>query len=109
VAEESVLEAQAVEEPVTADDPDAEPIEAPRPLPQRAPSGEVDVWRGEVRTAAIAAAGGIVAGAATVAAVRAVRGTANQTSRKGILRRGRARQNIVASRSFLVDVHVLGR
>jgi hypothetical protein len=102
------LEAQAVEEPVTAGD-ESEPIEAPRPLPQKAPSGEVDVWRGEVRTAAIAAAGGIVAGAATVAAVRAVRGANGQPSRKGLLRRGRARQNIVASRSFLVDVHVLGR
>jgi hypothetical protein len=102
------LEAQAVEEPVAATD-ETEPIEAPRPLPQKAASGEMDVWRGEVRTAAIAAAGGIVAGAATVAAVRAVRGTSSQPSRKGILRRGRVRQNIVASRSFLVDVHVLGR
>ena len=104
-----VLEAQAVEEPVASDDQDAEPIEEPRPLPQKATDGGVDLWRGEVRTAAIAAAGGIVAGAATVAAVRAVRGT-NQSSRKGILRRARSRpQNIVASRSFLVDVHVLGR
>lgn len=102
------MEAQAVEEPVAAGD-EQEPIEAPRPLPERASSAQVDVWRGEVRTAAIAAAGGIVAGAATVAAVRAVRGNAAQSSRKGILRRGRARQNIVASRSFLVDVHVLGR
>ena len=102
------MEAQAVEEPVAAAD-EQEPIEAPRPLPERASSTQVDVWRGEVRTAAIAAAGGIVAGAATVAAVRAVRGNAAQSSRKGILRRGRSRQNIVASRSFLVDVHVLGR
>lgn len=102
------MDAQAVEEPVTEGDRD-EPIEAPRPLPQRAMSSDVDVWRGEVRTAAIAAAGGIVAGAATVAAVRAVRGANSQPSRRGILRRGRARQNIVASRSFLVDVHVLGR
>jgi protein involved in polysaccharide export with SLBB domain len=102
------LEAQAVEEPVAAAD-EQEPIGAPRPLPEPASSAQVDVWRGEVRTAAIAAAGGIVAGAATVAAVRAVRGNAAQSSRKGILRRGRSRQNIVASRSFLVDVHVLGR
>jgi hypothetical protein len=108
VGKEQVLDVEAVEEPVTTDD-QGEPIEAPRPLPEKAGSGEVDVWRGEVRTAAIAAAGGIVAGAATVAAVRAVRGTNSQHSRKGILRRGRARQNIVASRSFLVDVHVLGR
>lgn len=105
---EELLEAQAIEEPLVTG---GEPIEAPRPLPQRAPSGEVDVWRGEVRTAAIAAAGGLVAGAATVAAVRAVRGGTTQSSRSGVLRRnkGRAPSKIVASRSFLVDVHVLGR
>jgi hypothetical protein len=103
---EDLLEAQAVEEPLAATDVEAE---APRPLPATTSNAGVDVWRGEVRTAAIAAAGGIVAGAATVAAVRAVRG-APQSSRKGLLRRNKNRaQNVVASRSFLVDVHVLGR
>ncbi len=70
--------------------------------------------RSEARTAVIAAAGGVLAGAATVAAVRAV-GAAG--SRKGSRRRpsrrregGRDRPaNVVASRSFLVDVHLLGR
>ena len=101
------MEAQAIEEPLG--DAAGEPIEAPRPLPQRAPAGQVDVWRGEVRTAAIAAAGGLVAGAATVAAVRAVRGP-GQSSRKGLRRKAKGpAQKIVASRSFLVDVHVLGR
>ena len=105
---EEPLEAQAIEEPLA--DSAGGPLEAPRPLPQRAPAGEVDVWRGEVRTAALAAASGLVAGAATVAAVRAVRGAPGQGSRKGLLRRVKGRpQNIVASRSFLVDVHVLGR
>ena len=104
---EELLEAQAIEEPLT--DSAGEPLETPRPLPERAPAGAVDVWRGEVRTAALAAAGGLVAGAATVAAVRAVRGP-GQAARKGLRRRAKARgQNIVASRSFLVDVHVLGR
>jgi hypothetical protein len=102
---EDVLEAQAVEEPLAAADAEAE---APRPLPDRVTSsGELDIWRGEVRTAALAAAGGIVAGAATVAAVRAIR--PGPSSRKGVIRRGKARQSVVASRSFLVDVHVLGR
>jgi hypothetical protein len=101
------LEAQAVEEPLEAAEVE---VEAPPPLPAKASESEMDVWRAEVRTAAIAAAGGIVAGAATVAAVRAVRGTAGGASRKGVIRRGRGRaQNVVASRSFLVDVHVLGR
>lgn len=104
---EDLLEAQAIEEPV-ADS--GEPIQEPRPLPQRAPDAEVDVLRGEVRTAALAAAGGLVAGAATVAVVRAVKGAPGQASRKVLRRKGKNRaQNIVASRSFLVDVHVLGR
>ncbi len=68
------------------------------------------VLREEVRTAAIAAAGGVLAGAATVAAVRAVGAV---TSRKGSGRRPSRRRerpaNVVASRSFLVDVHLLGR
>ena len=63
----------------------------------------------EVRTAALAAAGGALAGVATVAAVRAVSGS---TARKRPGRRlGRSERpaNVVASRSFLVDVHLLGR
>jgi len=67
------------------------------------------VVRNEARTAAIAAAGGVLAGAATVAAVRAVGAVA---SRKRAPRRSLRRErpsNVVASRSFLVDVHLLGR
>lgn len=59
----------------------------------------------EARTAAIAAVGGVLAGAATVATVRAV-----VKKSSGRLLPGRKRQpKIVASRSFLVDVHLLGR
>jgi hypothetical protein len=61
----------------------------------------------EARTAAIAAVGGVLAGAATVAAVRAV-GSGKRAGKRLGRRRGR-RDNIVASRSFLVDVHLLGR
>lgn len=66
--------------------------------------------RAEVRTAAIAAAGGVIAGAATVAAVRAVSaaGGRSRSPRRRALRRRERQQNIVASRSFLVDVHLLG-
>lgn len=61
----------------------------------------------EVRTAAIAAAGGALAGVATVAAVRAMSSSARRRPQR---RLGRERPaNVVASRSFLVDVHVLGR
>ncbi len=78
------------------------------PLPYAEPA--LPVLRSEVRTAAIAAAGGVLAGAATVAAVRAVSAVG---SRSGSSRRlGRRRERpakVLASRSFLVDVHLLGR
>jgi hypothetical protein len=81
-----------------------------RALPLRYEQAASPAVLGEVRTAAIAAAGGALAGAATVAAVRAVGAVG---SRKRSLRRlGRRRErpaNVLASRSFLVDVHLLGR
>ena len=68
----------------------------------------VPVLRGEARTAAIAAVGGVLAGAATVAAVRAV-GAATKKSGGRLLPRRSRPPKVVASRSFLVDVHLLGR
>lgn len=62
----------------------------------------------EVRTAAIAAAGGALAGVATVAAVRAV-SSSNARKRPRLARRGDRPANVVASRSFLIDVHLLGK
>jgi hypothetical protein len=62
----------------------------------------------EVRTAAIAAAGGALAGVATVAAVRAISASnSGKRPQKRLVRR--AERPVVASRSFLIDVHVLGR
>ena len=82
-----------------------EPVRV-RVLPHEAPAALA--LRDEARTAAIAAVGGIVLGAATVAAVRAV-GAAAKSS-QGRLLPGRKRQpKVVASRSFLVDVHLLGK
>jgi hypothetical protein len=92
---------------------DAEPGSAagarPLPLPYEQP--KMPVLRNEVRSAAIAAAGGALAGAATVAAVRAVSaaGRRNRSSRRLARRTSSAPANVVASRSFLVDVHLLGR
>ena len=94
---------------------DAGPREATdpvRPLPAsyEGPGGtSLPVLRPEVKTAAVAAAGGVLAGAATVAVVRAVSGAASRTRPQRRLGRRRERQNVVASRSFLVDVHLLGR
>jgi hypothetical protein len=67
--------------------------------------------RNEARTAVIAAAGGVLAGAATVAAVRAVgaAAAARKKSQRRLSRRREQPANVVASRSFLVDVHLLGR
>ncbi|HEX2391694.1 MAG TPA: hypothetical protein VHI77_02120 [Solirubrobacterales bacterium] len=92
---------------------DAEPREGTDPvrsLPLPYERAGSPVLRADVRTAAIAAAGGVLAGAATVAAVRAVSaaGSRSRSPRRLGLRR-RDRQSIVASRSFLVDVHLLGR
>ena len=69
------------------------------------------VLRTEVRTAAIAAAGGALAGAVTVAAVRAVgaAGSRGRSPRRVSRRKSERPDNVLASRSFLVDVHLLGR
>jgi hypothetical protein len=82
-----------------------------RPLPTsyEPQAGTSLMLRPEVRTAAIAAAGGVLAGAATVAAVRVVSGAAAKARAPRLSGRRRERQNVVASRSFLVDVHLLGR
>jgi hypothetical protein len=83
-----------------------------RPLPSsyEEQPGTSLALRPEVRTAALAAAGGVLAGAATVAAVRAVTSAASRTRpQRRLARRRGERQNVVASRSFLVDVHLLGR
>jgi len=70
--EEEIVQGEAEELPgseAREGDAAAQPV---RWLPVRGESRELAVG-GEVRTAALAAAGGIVAGAATVVAVRAMR------------------------------------
>jgi hypothetical protein len=86
---------------------DAEPVRA-LPLPYEEAASPV--LREDVKTAALAAAGGVLAGAATVAAVRAVTAVGGRTrSTRRLARRRERPNNVVASRSFLVDVHLLGR
>jgi hypothetical protein len=72
------------------------PAGAPVPVVPERPSGVV-----MARQAAAVAATSFVAGAATAAAVRVGRA-------RRARRRSRKLPPIVASRSFLVDVHVLG-
>lgn len=56
-----------------------------------------------VRNVAVATAGGVVAGAATIVLVRAAQKIAKPAP--GLARR--RRKDVVASRSFMVDVHML--
>ena len=105
---EELLETEAVEMPPLAGDDDVSEPTA-RPLPATVDErAELSAWKGEARTAAIAAAGGIVAGAATVALARATRGGSSKRPAK----RSKAKERpvkVLASRSFMVDVHLLDR
>ena len=102
---EKVLETEAVE--VELAEAADEPAGA-RPLPVTADRGELSAWRGEVRTAALAAAGGLVAGAATAVAVRVTRGSSSRKPAKRAARKERP-VKVLDSRSFLVDVHLIDR
>jgi hypothetical protein len=64
--------------------------------------------RRDLRALAVGPAGGLAAAAATVAAVSAARAMTSNRSRRP-LRRSRGDRDVIASRSFLVDVHLLGR
>jgi hypothetical protein len=100
-----VLEGEAVEEAVSGE---AAATAEARPLPARSNRVEMAPAR-EVGTVAIAAAGGLVAGAATVVAMRAARAV-TQPKRRSVRRRAKdALPGVVASRSFLIDVHLLDR
>jgi hypothetical protein len=81
---------------------EAEPV---RPLPVRAEGRTIALWGHDVPLA-VAAAGGAAAGVAVVAIARAASRPSRRPPRRGLFRR---REKVVASRSFLVDVHVLGR
>lgn len=81
---------------------EAEPV---RPLPARSQGRTIELWGREVGPLAVAAAGGAAAGLAVIAVARASR-SPRRAPRRGLFRR---REKVVGSRSFLVDVHVLGR
>jgi len=87
--------------------PNEEVVEAEpaRPLPARSQGRSLQIWGHQVGPLAVAAAGGAAAGLAVVAMAWASRAP-GRVPRRGLFRR---REKVVASRSFLVDVHVLGR
>jgi hypothetical protein len=84
-------------------------VDPVRRLPVTEPEAGLPVLRGEVKSAALAAAGGVLAGAATVAAVRAVSAAGSRGGVSRRLARRRRPGKVIASRSFLVDVHLLDR
>ncbi|MGH2984473.1 MAG: DUF2613 family protein [Solirubrobacterales bacterium] len=88
---------------------DAELIEVEagpvRPVPAQRQSGAIVLWGREIGPVAVAATAGAAAGVAAVAITRAAR-PERRPPRRGLFRR---REKVVASRSFLVDVHILGR
>lgn len=98
---------------VSEEDVESGESDSVRTLPGAVPSRSIQAapLKTEVTTAALAVAGGALAGAATVAAVRAVGGAATGSRRKSRRRLGRRPKSseVVASRSFLVDIHLLGR
>lgn len=109
-----VVDAEAIEEPIGDGeaDPGASTNPTVRALPERRSPAELSSWRGEVRAIAAVAAGGIAAGAVTVAAVsaaKAISGGRSDGRRKRSIKRGAGDRDVIASRSFLVDVHLLGR
>jgi hypothetical protein len=103
---EELLEAEAVEEQGV--DP-GEATADVRPLPATTSGREVAAVRGEMGTVAVAAAGGLVAGMATVAAVRVAKAATSPRKRSLRRRSKEAMPGVLASRSFLIDVHLLDR
>jgi hypothetical protein len=92
-------------DPERTEEPELIEAEPVRPLPVRAESRTIELWGHDVPVA-VAAAGGAAAGVAVVAIARAASRAPRRPPRRGLFRR---REKVVASRSFLVDVHVLGR
>ena len=81
--------------PVLARAPEARPVERPEPIPLSAPVA--------------AATSGVLVGLATIALARALRHGARSKSTIRLGGRRGSKLDIAASRSFLVDVHMLNR
>ena len=96
------------EEPEVVDGQIVEAVRFPA-APEVEPSRALSSVSPAAVQAAAMAATGFVAGAATLAVARRAR--SRRTSKKVVARRpaGRGGLPVVASRSFLVDVHLLGR
>ena len=87
--------------PVPAAVPEARPVE--RPAEQ--PGSGLQAWLSSLPAPAVAAAGGFLMGVVTWVAVRVLRGDRRRAALAR--RRGRKSVEVAATRSFLVDVHLL--
>ena len=76
-----------------------------RPLPVPSQTGAIELWGREVGPLALAATAGAAAGVAAVAVARHSR-PVRRPPRRGLFRR---RERVIGSRSFLIDVHLLGK
>jgi hypothetical protein len=86
--------------PVPSDVVEARPVEQPSP-----PGTGLQAWLASLPAPAVAAAGGFVMGVVTWVAVRVLRGDRRRAALAR--RRGRKSVEVAATRSFLVDVHLL--
>jgi hypothetical protein len=81
--------------------PEARPIEPPATQPGTG----LQAWLASLPAPAVAAAGGFLMGVVTWVAVRVLRGDRRRAALAR--RRGRKSVEVAATRSFLVDVHLL--
>jgi hypothetical protein len=87
--------------PVPSNVPEARPVERP----VEPPGGALQAWLASLPAPAVAAAGGFVMGVVTWVAVRVLRGDRRRVALAR--RRSRKTVEVAATRSFLVDVHLL--
>lgn len=103
---EIVIDAEVAESASSASSGDPLPVPRSRALPEARELRAIEARRdgdAAIRNVAVATAGGIAAGAATVVLAKTVSKLAKPLP--GLARRRRS--DIVASRSFMVDVHTL--
>ena len=83
------------------------PVPVARPVTTLEPRRRLLLALPLPRASVAVAASGVTAGAVLVAIARVIRG--RRRVRLGRRRRRELRRNVVGTRSFLVDVHLLGR
>jgi hypothetical protein len=104
---------EPVHDPIQPDEGEVRHLPVPSPVSEARPverpaeqqGGALQTWFSSLPAPAVAAAGGFLMGVVTWVAVRVLRGD----RRRSALARRRSRKSVevAATRSFLVDVHLL--